>query len=42
MSRKKQLPGGILKKGVLKNFAEIIGKHMRQSLLLKKVAGLFY
>ena len=29
-----------MKKGVLKNFAKIVGKHLCQSLLFKKVAGL--
>ena len=28
------------KKGVLRNFANFTGKHLRQSLLLNKVAGL--
>ena len=29
-----------MKKGVLKNFAKIVGKHLCQSLFFKKVAGL--
>ena len=29
-----------LKKGVLRNFAELTGKHLRQSLFFNEVAGL--
>ena len=36
----KQSPGGVLKKGVLENFAKCTGKHLCQSLFLNKVAGL--
>ena len=34
----KQSPRGVLKKGVLKDFAEITGKHLCQSLFFNKVA----
>ena len=34
---KKQSPGGVLQKGVLKNFAIFTGKHLCQSLFFKKV-----
>ena len=34
-----QLPGGV-QKGVLSNFAKFTGKHLRQSSLCYKVAGL--
>ena len=33
-------PGVFYKKGVLKNFAKFTGKHLRQSLIFNKVAGL--
>ena len=33
-------PEAFCKKGVLKNFTKLTGKHLRQSLFLKKVAGL--
>ena len=36
----KQSSGGVLKKGVLRNFAKFAGKHLRQSLFFNKVAGL--
>ena len=36
----KQPPEVFCKKGVLKNFAKFIGKHLCQSLLFNKVAGL--
>ena len=31
---------GVLRKGVLRNFAEFTGKHLHHSLLFNKVAGL--
>ena len=31
---------GVLRKGVLRNFAEFTGKHLHQSLPFNKVAGL--
>ena len=31
--------GGVLQKGVLKNFAKFTGKHLCKSLFLNKVAG---
>ena len=36
----KQSPEGVLKKGVLRNFAKFTGKHLCQSLFFNKVAGL--
>ena len=36
----KQLPRGVCKKGVLRNFAKFRGKHLSQSLFVNKVAGL--
>ena len=36
----KQSPGGVLKKGVYRNFAKFTGKHLCQSLYFNKVAGL--
>ena len=43
-SLEKQSPGGIpgrrQKKGVLKNFAKLIGKHLFQGHFYNKVAGL--
>ena len=36
----KQSPEVFCKKGVLKNFANLTGKHLRQSLIFNKVAGL--
>ena len=36
----KQLPGGVCKKGVLRNFAKFRGKHLSRKLFFKKVAGL--
>ena len=35
----KQSPGSFYKKGVLKNFAKLTGKHLCQSLFFNKVAG---
>ena len=37
---KKQSSRGVLRKDVLKNFAKFSGKHLCQSLLFNKVAGL--
>ena len=36
----KQSPGGVLKKGVLRNFVKFTGKHLCQILFLNKVVGL--
>ena len=36
--KKKQSPGGVLLKGVLKNFTKLTGKHLCQSLFFNKVA----
>ena len=36
----KQPPGGLLRKGVLRNFAKFTGRHLYQSLFFNKVAGL--
>ena len=36
----KQSPEVFCKKGVLKNLAKLTGKHLRQSLIFNKVAGL--
>ena len=33
-----QFPGGVLKKGVLRNFAKLTGKHLCPSLFFNKVA----
>ena len=35
----KQSPGGVLQKGVLRNFAKFTGKNLCQSLFLIKEAG---
>ena len=40
-SLQKQPPEVFWKKGVPRNFAKFIGKHLSQSLFLNKVAGLF-
>ena len=37
---KNSRPEVLCKKGVLRNFAKFIGKHMYQSLFFNKVAGL--
>ena len=40
-NKQKQSPGGVLKKGVLENFANFTGKNLCQSLFfLKKLQGL--
>ena len=39
-SRQKQPPEVFCKKGVLENFTKFTGKHLCQSLLFNKVAGL--
>ena len=36
----KQLPGGVLLKSVLRDFAKFSEKHLCQSLFLNKIAGL--
>ena len=36
----KQSSGGVQKKGILKNFGKFKGKHLCQSLIFDKVAGL--
>ena len=36
---KKQSSGGVLSKGVLKNFAKFAEKHLRRNLYFNKVAG---
>ena len=39
-NKQKQSPGGVLKKGVLENFANFTGKNLCQSLFFfKKIAG---
>ena len=40
VSLKKQLSGGVLKKGVLENFTKFTRKHVRQIMFFNKVAGL--
>ena len=41
LKSQKQPPEVSYKKGVLKNFAKFIGKHLCQSLFFNKVAGLW-
>ena len=40
IKQKKHFPGGFCKKGVLRNFAKFIEKHLCQSLFFNKAAGL--
>ena len=40
LKMQKQSPGGVLKKGVLRNFATLIAKHLCQGPFFNKVAGL--
>ena len=42
MTLQKQSSGALCKKGVPKNFTKFTGKHLCQSLLFDKVAGLSY
>ena len=40
MNIQKQSPGGVLQKGVLKNYLKFTGKHLCQNLFFNKAAGL--